>query len=245
METVTIQVETADGAMDAFEARPDGAAATGNGVIVVQEAFGVNEHIEDVCRRFAAEGYHAVAPHLFHRTGGGTVPYGSFADVLPHFAPLTDDKVLMDLDAGRAVLAAAGIPKRRTGVVGFCFGGRASFLVATRRKLGAAVGFYGGGIVTARFPQFPALISDAPRLQTPWLGLFGAGDESIPPDDVDRLRLELDAAVVDSDVVVYEGAGHGFFCDQRESFAPVAAADAWTRTLAWFAGHLPGLTSAP
>lgn len=241
----TIQTETADGTMEVFEARPDEPRETGRGVVVLQEAFGVNDHIEDVCRRLAAEGYHAVAPHLFHRTGGGTVPYGNFAEVLPHFEPLTDDRVLMDVDAALGVLAGAGIATSRTGVVGFCFGGRASFLVATRRKLGAAVGFYGGGIVTARFPQFPALISDVPRLQTPWLGVFGADDQSIPLDDVDRLRLELGAALVDTDVVVYERAGHGFFCDQRDSYAPEAAADAWPRMVEWFDGHLPGPGPTP
>jgi carboxymethylenebutenolidase len=102
------------------------------------------------------------------------------------------------------------------------------------------VGFYGGGIVTARFPQFPALVGEATTLQTPWLGLFGDEDESIPVQDVEALRHALIEAPVDQNVVRYAGAGHGFHCDQRPSFDPAAAADGWARTLAWFESHLAG-----
>ena len=118
-------------------------------------------------------------------------------------------------------------------------GGRVTFLVAARRAIGAAVGFYGGGIVTARFPQFPALVDEARALQTPWLGLFGDDDESIPVDDVEALRTELTNAPVDAEVVRYEGAQHGFHCDVREDhYDADAAADAWQRALAWFDTHL-------
>src|SRR5204862_7163212 len=111
-------------------------------------------------------------------------------------------------------------------------GGRVTFLVALERALGAAVGFYGGGIVTGRFPQFPTLIERVGELQTPWLGLFGDEDGSIPVDDVERLRQELDGADVAHDVVRYAGAEHGFHCDQRPSYHGEAATDAWARTLA-------------
>ena len=220
-----------------FEARPGDGEVRG-GVVVIQEAFGVNAHIQDVCRRFADERYHAVAPHLFHRTGSGVAGYDEFDKVIEHMSALDDDKVMSDVDAALKVLADAGVPAARTAIVGFCFGGRVTFLVAARRALGAAVGFYGGGIVSKGRLPFPPLVADVPRLQTPWLGIFGDQDHSIPNDDVDRLRLELDAAPVDTDVVVYEGAGHGFFCDQRESFHAEAAADAWPRTLAWIDDHL-------
>lgn len=236
MASETTQVETPDGTMPVYRSGPDGEPRAA--VVVIQEAFGVNAHIEDVCDRLAGEGYLAVAPHVFHRTGGGTVDYGDFSAVIPHFQGLTDDRILADVDAALGLLEGEGLARSRIGLVGFCFGGRVSFLAATRRALGAAVGFYGGGIVTSRFPQFPSLLPDVVRLQAPWLGLFGADDASIPLDDVDRLRLELDAATVDTDVVVYEGAGHGFFCDKRDSFEPNAAADAWQRTLAWFGDHL-------
>ena len=238
MDITTFEVDTPDGLMEVYRAKPDGEAR--GGVIVIQEAFGVNEHIMDVTRRFADEGYHAVAPHIFHRAGGGTAPYDDFSKVLPLFAGLDDDKLLDDVDATLAALDKHGFPAPRVGIVGFCMGGRVTFLVAARRALGAAVGFYGGGIVTARFPQFPALVGEAADLKTPWLGLFGDEDESIPPADVEQLRTALSAASVDHDVVRYPDAGHGFHCDMRPAFHEDAAGDGWRRTLAWFADHLAG-----
>jgi carboxymethylenebutenolidase len=237
MQTRTIEVSTPDGPMPLYEAVPDAGAA--RGVVVVQEAFGVNSHIEDVTRRVAELGYHAVAPHFFHRAGGGTVPYGQFEKVLEKYEGLTDDGILDDVDAALAHLADAGIGPASTGITGFCFGGRVTFLVALRRALGAAVGFYGGGIVTGRFPQFPTLVEEVPKLQTPWLGLFGADDPSIPVADVTFLRAELEArAPVDNEVVLYEGAGHGFFRDVGDDYRPTAAADAWDRLQTWFSNHL-------
>ena len=152
----TIVIDTADGPMELYEATPDGEVR--GAVVVVQEAFGVNDHIKDVTRRFAAVGYHAVAPAFFHRAGGGTGSYDDFATVLPLYEGLTDDGILMDADAAIAHLHDAGFADAQIGTVGFCFGGRVTFLIAAERTLGAAVGFYGGGIVHARFPQFPALV---------------------------------------------------------------------------------------
>jgi carboxymethylenebutenolidase len=232
----TIEVPTADGPMPMYEAMPDGDAR--GAVVVIQEAFGVNPHIEDVTRRFAAAGYHAVAPHVFHRSGGGSLDYGDFGPVMEHFNALSDDKFLMDVDAALAHLRAAGWADEQIGIVGFCMGGRVTFLVAAHRRLGAAVGFYGGGIVTTRFPQFPALVDQAPSLQTPWLGLFGSADQGIPVEDVETLRDELLKAPLDTEVVLYEGADHGFHCDARESYHPEAAADGWQRALEWFGEHL-------
>ncbi len=227
--------------MRIYEAVPDGGHARG-GVIVIQEAFGVNEHIEDVTRRAAAAGYHAVAPDLFHRQGGPVFDYGDFPKVMEVFAELDDDKILEDLDAARDHLHQRGFTDPQIGAVGFCFGGRCSFLLALRRAIGASVGFYGGGIVTARFPKFPSLVDQVAQLQTPWLGLFGDDDASIPVDDVEQLKAALAAkATVDTEVVRYAGAGHGFHCDQRPDFRPEPAKDAWGRALAWFDGHLaPG-----
>jgi carboxymethylenebutenolidase len=238
MPARTIDVQTADGPMALYDATPDGDAK--GAVIVIQEAFGVNEHIEDVTRRFAAAGYHAVAPHVFHRSGGGSVDYTDFGSVLPHFEALSDEKFLMDVDAAIAFLREAGWSDEQIGIVGFCMGGRVTFLVAARRALGGAVGFYGGGIVTARFPQFPALIDSAATIKTPFLGLFGDLDQGIPIDDVERLRDEMKAAPVDSDVVRYADAEHGFHCDRRPAYNEAAAKDGWRRTLEWFDGHLAG-----
>jgi carboxymethylenebutenolidase len=226
----------ADGPMPLYEARPEGDAR--GAVVVVQEAFGVNSYIEDVTRRFADAGYHAVAPHLFHRSGGGTAPYDDFAKVIPLYEHLDDDGILVDIDATREHLHAAGWGDSAVGTVGFCFGGRVTFLVALRRQLGAAVGFYGGGIVTQRFPQFPPLVDDVSKLQTPWLGLFGDRDQSIPVEDVEQLRDGLKSSPVPTEIVRYSEAGHGFHCDQRDAYDETAAKDGWNRALAWFQTHM-------
>ncbi len=224
--------------MRIFEAVPDGAVR--GGVIVVQEAFGVNAHIEDVTGRFAAAGYHAVAPDLYHRQGGPSFGYtDGFAGIIEVMGQLSDETILEDLDGAITTLHDRGFADLSIGVVGFCMGGRASFLLALHRALGAAVGFYGGGIVNARAPQFPALIDGVPTLRTPWLGLFGDADASIPIDDVERLRAELTAhAPVATEVVRYPEAKHGFHCDRRSDYLEDAARDAWARTLRWFDAHL-------
>jgi carboxymethylenebutenolidase len=233
-----VTLETADGPMRLYEARPPGEAR--GALVVVQEAFGVNPHIEDVTRRAAAAGYHAVAPDFFHRSGpGAIVEYGKFDLVMEYFQALgSDDSILVDVDAALAHLHAAGFDDSRTGIVGFCFGGRVSFLVALRRALGASVGFYGGGIVRGRIPQFPALVGEVEALRTPWLGLFGDHDGSIPVDDVEQLRAALQGAKVDTDIVRYPDAGHGFHCDRRPEYRAEDAADAWRRALDWFSAHL-------
>jgi carboxymethylenebutenolidase len=233
-----VVVETADGPMRIYEAKPPGDAR--GAIVVVQEAFGVNPHIEDVTRRAAAAGYHAIAPDFFHRSGpDAIVEYGKFDKVMEFFQALgSDSAILTDVDAALAHLRAAGHSDTHIGAVGFCFGGRVSFLIALRYALGASVGFYGGGIVTGRFPQFPALVDEVASLQTPWLGLFGDQDGSIPVDDVEQLRTALGAAKVDTDIVRYADAGHGFHCDQRPDYRADDAADAWRRALDWFATHL-------
>jgi carboxymethylenebutenolidase len=236
VETSTVELPTADGPMPLYKAVSDGEAA--GAVIVIQEAFGVNDHIEDVTRRFAPVGYEAVAPHLFHRAGGGTAPYDDFSKVLPLYEHLDDDGILVDIDATIEHLHQAGWSDGQIAIVGFCFGGRVTFLAALRRSLGAAVGFYGGGIVTQRFPQFPALVGEAARLKTPWLGVFGDQDQTIPVEDVEQLRDAIQAAPVDTEVVRYSDAGHGFHCDARDAYGETAAKDAWARTLEWFDRHL-------
>src|SRR3954463_1032782 len=125
MRTGDHEVATADGPMRCYEAVPDRDPL--GAVVVVQEAFGVNPHIEDVTRRFATAGYHAVAPDMFHRTGGGIVEYGDFGAVIPHFVGIgSDDAILADVDAALDYLRGLGFTDRRIGIVGFCFGGRVS-----------------------------------------------------------------------------------------------------------------------
>ncbi|HEY4929163.1 MAG TPA: dienelactone hydrolase family protein [Acidimicrobiales bacterium] len=237
METRTLTLETPDGAMPVYEVVPDGPAR--GAVVVVQEAFGVNDHIAGVTERFAAAGYHAVAPHLFHRTGSPAYGYEDFSVVMPHIMALTDDGILSDVRAALDLLRAAGWADHQIGIVGFCMGGRVTFLVAGHEDLGAAVGFYGGGVVIGRSESMPALLDLIPGMRTPWLGLFGDADASIPVDDVERLRDELNSkADIDTAIVRYPAAGHGFHCDVRDSYDEAAATDAWRRTLGWLDVHL-------
>jgi len=209
------------------------------GIVVIQEAFGVNDHIEDVARRFAAEGWLAVAPHLFHRSGDPKLGYGDMSTVMPHMQKLTVDGVMADVDAALGHLTGAGIPLRKIGIVGFCMGGTVALVTAARRDLGAAVTFYGGGVTEGRF-GFGPLVEEATRLRAPWLGLYGDLDQGIPVDGVERLRAAAASSGQETEIVRYPEAGHGFHCDQRQSYEPKSAQDAWARTLAWFDDHLTG-----
>src|SRR5579862_982748 len=164
---------------------PSGSAK--GAVIVIQEAFGVNDHIEDVARRFAEEGWLAVAPHLFWRTGDPKLGYTDMSQVMEHMKALTRDTVLTDVDAALAETAKQGIAAKNTGITGFCMGGTVALLTDTERDLGAAVSFYGGGVKEGRF-GFPPLVDVAPHLRAPWLGLYGDKDTGIPVDQVEELR---------------------------------------------------------
>jgi carboxymethylenebutenolidase len=231
----TIRVKTADGEMDLYDAEPEAPAR--GAVVVIQEAFGVNVHIEDVTRRFASSGYHAVAPHLFYRSGDPVLDYGNIQSVMPHIQALNERGLEADLDATLAHLSDAGFDGPHIGVVGFCMGGTVTFLAAAHRRLGAAVTFYGGGVVEGRFGMRP-LVEMARELQTPWLGLYGDLDQGIPVDQVDALRAAASQAAVPTEVVRYSEAGHGFHCDARDSYHETSATDAWRRTLEWFDAHL-------
>jgi carboxymethylenebutenolidase len=155
------------------------------------------------------------------------------------FDGVTDAGILSDVDAVLEHLHGAGFADPAIGTVGFCFGGRVTFLLAARRSLGAAVGFYGGGIASAGALPFDPLIDEAGSLRTHWLGLFGDEDASIPVDDVEALRAALVAAPVATEIVRYPGAQHGFHCDARpDNYNAEAAADGWRKTLEWFDSHL-------
>ena len=234
---VTESVSTSDGPMAIGVARPEG--AEGGGVVLCQEAFGVNGHIESVADRLAGAGYLTVVPHLYHRTGDPVVGYDEYAKLAPHMQALTEEGLSTDLDAALGRLSDAGVAPGRTGVVGFCMGGTVAFLAAVRRQLGAAVTFYGGGVGTGRF-GLPPLVEMAPALQTPWLGLYGDRDQSIPVADVDALREAAARAQVETEVVRYPEAGHGFHCDERADYHAPSAADAWARALEFFGRHLAG-----
>ncbi len=240
MHEEVVTLATPDGPMDAFLVRPEGKSRA-PGLVVAQEAYGVNDHIRDVCRRFAGEGYATLAPELFHREGRGVlVPYTDMPGAMGRLAALTNEGLEQDLKAALAHLRGrADVDPARVGLVGFCVGGFAAFLGACRLDPAATVSFYGGGIVRER-PQFKLrpVLGETERIRRPILCLFGAEDRGIPPEDVAAVRAKLDALTAPHEVVVYPGAGHAFFCDARPAYHPESARDAWRRTLEWLGRHL-------
>jgi carboxymethylenebutenolidase len=234
MRDVTIQ--TPQGDMPAAVAEPAGAPA--GGIVVIQEAFGVNAHIRDIARRLADAGYLTIAPALFHRNGSPTFDYdGDMKDLMPVFQSLTGSTVDNDVAGAVGWLTDQGIAMERMGIVGFCMGGTVALHSATVHPFGASVSFYGGGVAEGRFGMAP-LVDQAPNLLAPWLGLYGDQDHGIPVDQVEALRAAAATAVVETEVVRYPDADHGFNCDVRASYHAGSAADAWARTLAWFERHL-------
>ncbi|MFC9837638.1 dienelactone hydrolase family protein [Rhodococcus sp. NPDC127530] len=208
------------------------------GVVVIQEAFGVTGHIVDVCRRFADAGYHAVAPHLFHRRGDPVLEYDDMTSAMSLIGELTAAHIDEDVDGAVAALSAASIDPRNTAIVGFCMGGTVAFHTATRLDLGAAVSFYGGGVAKGRF-GYPSQLDVAEQLGTPWLGLFGDRDKGISTEEVEELRAAVAHTPVDTEIVRYAEAEHGFHCDDRPIvYDEAAARDGWARTLAWFGSHI-------
>ena len=238
METRTFDIETPDGAMPAYEATPAGVPQ--GGIVVVQEAYGVTSHIEQVCDRLAAAGWTAIAPAFFHRQGSPVFRYDTDfpANIAPVMATLTREGLTVDLAAAFGYLESAGFSGTRRGIIGFCMGGAVSLFAGTEYELGATVTFYGGGVTNGRF-GLPSLIDLAPLLKAPWFGAYGDQDAMIPVDEVEALRTAATVAPVEVELVRYADAGHGFNCDDRPSvYNPEAAADAWARTLGWFDRHV-------
>ena len=234
MKPVQIELDTVDGPLPLYTT---GSTDARFAVVVVQEAFGVNEHIKDVTNRLAAQGYYAVAPQLFHRDKVNALPY-DVELAKPHLANLHADGIRADIEAVVKHLADQGFPLASAGMIGFCMGGSVVLAAATDHQFGAAVSFYGGGIAAGRF-GFPPLVDLAPLLRSPWLGLFGDLDPTIPPQQVELLRLEATKATVPTSVVRYAEAGHGFHCDARPAaYHEAAAKDAWAKALDWFTRFL-------
>jgi carboxymethylenebutenolidase len=233
--TSTIKVEGSETTMPLCVARPEGEAR--GAVLVIQEAFGVTEHIEDVCRRFAAEGYFAVAPHLFHRSGDPVIAYDEMEKVYPYVMALNAEDLAADLDAALGYVAEAGFGPQRTAVVGFCMGGSISYWAGERQALGAVVSFYGGGIAGGRF-GIPPLVELAAKLKSPYLGFFGDRDQTISVDEVESLRNALQDAKVPTEVVRFAEAEHGFHCDARSSYHEASSKQAWQQTLQWLNTYL-------
>jgi len=206
-------------------------------VLVVQEIFGVHEHIKDIARRLAKAGYLAVAPDLYARQGDVS-KLASIDEIRPIVATVPDAQVLSDLDAAADWAGRNGGDPARLGITGFCWGGRIVWLYAAHNpKLRAGVAWYGRveGPATGLQPKNPVDLAAA--LNAPVLGLYGGADAGISNEGVDRLRAALEAAGKPSRIHTYPEMPHGFYADYRPSYRKPAADDGWMRLIAWFRQH--------
>lgn len=233
-----VTLETSDGPMRVYRVRPrtQNNSQQQAAVVVLQEAFGVNEHIQDVARRLAAHGYLAVAPDLFHRAGVETVDYTDRDTAMALISELGPEPIVTDVGAVlKHVADVENIPADRTAVVGFCFGGRAAFTAATALPVAATVVFYGPGI--AGGPH--AVLDRIGNISGPVLMLVGDADPTIPADDIAAIQVGAEQVGVDLRVVVFPGAGHAFHCDARPAqYMADAAGKAWQDTIEFLAETL-------
>jgi carboxymethylenebutenolidase len=233
-EYVTLSV--ADGtSMRAYVSRPSGAPKAG--LIVFQEAFGVNSHIRAVADRFAGEGYLAIAPEMFHRTAPGLeAGYTDFGAVMPHMQALKDPTLEADMRAAFDWLKnGSGSPALSISAIGYCMGGRCACHAAIILPLACGISYYGGGIAPS--PFFPGLTDRVKDLQAPVLFFWGGLDQHIGPDQVQIVNNALREAKKPHINVEFSFADHGFFCDVRASYNAEAAAEAWALTLAFLNQH--------
>lgn len=229
-----VKIPVKDGEIPAYRAAP----ATGENfpiVLVIQEIFGVHEHIQDVARRFAKLGYLAIAPELFVRQGDVS-KLSNIDEIRQIVAKVPDAQVLSDLDATvdwakKSAKGNAG----RLGITGFCWGGRITWLYAAHNpSVKAGVAWYGRlvGNSTELTPKHPVDIASS--LTVPILGLYGGKDTGIPLDTVEQIRDRLKSSPSKSKIIVYPDAPHAFFADYRPSYRATEAKEGWERLQAWF-----------
>ena len=206
-------------------------------IIVIMEAWGVTRHIEKVCDRFAEAGYVAIAPAFYHRDHPNPkLGYDEMPAVMKYMGALRDDEIVEDVNVAINYLQNR-FPRTRgqkIGIVGYCVGGRMTYLAATScPELSAASVYYGGRILTP-FGDGPAPIDLSHQIKIPVMGNFGGKDADPNPDHVAQIEAKLKEAGVTYDFKIYPDADHGFNCDERDSYHEASAKDALTRTLSWF-----------
>jgi len=232
-----VKIPTSDGSLPAYRAMPSqgGPFAT---VLVVQEIFGVHEHIKDVCRRLAKLGYLAVAPELYARQGDVS-KLSDINEIRTVVSKVSDAQVMADLDATASWAKNSGFGNiRKLGITGFCWGGRIVWLYAAHStQLKAGVAWYGRliGEHSKMQPQHP--IDLVGSLKAPVLGLYGGADEGIPLETIEQMKQALKAAGNSSEIIVYPDTPHGFHADYRPSYRKEQAQDGWKRLQAWFRQH--------
>lgn len=239
--TADVAITTSAGeTMNAYLALPEGGGPA-PGVIVWMEIFGVNDHIRDVTRRVAAEGYVALAPDFFHRTGPGLelgYDEAGFEEGFKHLRALDADQMIADARDAVAYLRGRDETTEKIGAMGFCIGGHMTYLTACETDVAAAAVYYGGGIAAPEGPGGgPGTLSRTGGIEGRIHCYFGSRDALIPPDQVEAIKASLEAHGVDHEVHIYD-ADHGFHCDQRGTYHEASARDAWEKTRALFASSL-------
>lgn len=229
-----VKIPVQDGEIPAYRAMPE----SGKNfpiVLVIQEIFGVHEHIQDVCRRFAKLGYVAIAPEMFVRQGDVS-QLSNIDEIRKIVAQVPDAQVMSDLDATLNWAAKSSLGNlERVGITGFCWGGRITWLYAAHNpQIKAGVAWYGRlvGDETEQTPKHP--VDVASELKVPVLGLYGGKDTGIPLETVEQMRDRLQSSNSGSEIVVYPDAPHAFFADYRPSYRQEDARDGWKRLQAWF-----------
>jgi carboxymethylenebutenolidase len=233
-----VKIPVKDGEIPGYRAMPasGGPFAT---VLVIQEIFGVHEHIKDICRRFAKLGYFAVAPALYARQGDVSTMTDIQEIISKVVSKVPEPQVAADLDATVAWAKTTGkADTAKLGVTGFCWGGRQTWLYAEHNpNVKAAVAWY-GPLQRPKTDNTPANPPDLVKdLKVPVLGLYGAADAGIPVPQVEEMRAALKAAGKNSEIVIYPDTPHGFHADYRPSYRAEQAQDGWKKLQAWFKDH--------
>ena len=244
INTGTVEIIAEDGKpMGVYVAAPDGGGEKPT-LLVIMEIFGVNAHMKDVTERFANEGYVAIAPDLYYRLNERVIPNSDRDGAFAARGTLYDTKVIEDLN--RVVAYAEGradVDSRRVGIIGYCFGGRVSWMAACNCPgLAASSLYYGGQIAggqrSDKSPVEP--VTQAENIKIPMQCVWGGQDQGIPEEARDTIEESLKSNSVDYEWHLYKDAGHAFFCDDRASYHEASAKDIWPKTLAFLSKHLKG-----
>lgn len=213
--------------MAAFVARPAG-AANAPGIVIFQDAFGVNEHFKDVALRFAAEGFTAIVPELYHRTGAHVhVAFGDVPAARPHSDAIAFEMQMADTRACYAWLTADGVAPDRVAAVGYCYGGRVAYMANAAAPFAAAVAYYAAGL------SAPPYLALAERQHGPILMFWAGRDQHVPREKARLTEDALDAAGKVHTQVLFSHAEHAFFCNDRPSYNADYARESWDLTLAF------------
>ncbi|MDJ0735252.1 MAG: dienelactone hydrolase family protein [Nostocaceae cyanobacterium] len=239
IDTTKIKISQKNLQIDGYLAKPK-TPGSYPGIVLLQEIFGVNAHIREVAERIAREGYVVIAPALFQRIAPGFETGYTPEDIQVGkdyaWEQTKASELLSDIQAAIDYLKTLPeVKKDGFGCIGFCFGGHVAYLAATLDDISATASFYGARITTATLGSDTPTLALTPEISGTLYAFFGMEDASIPPEEVDQIEAELEKYKIPHRLFRYDGADHGFFCDHRASYNPVAAADAWEQVKQLFA----------